>query len=68
MRRPAPAVLPAVLPAASLALAAACSSPEESGASPAMPDEQRALAEAEAMIPAAERPSPTATESTADGQ
>lgn len=41
--------------AALLALAAACSAQEEAGAPPATPDEQRALAEARAMIPADER-------------
>ena len=38
---------------------AACSSPEDAGAPPATPDEQRALAEAESMIPASERPAAT---------
>mgnify|MGYP000256380998 CR=1 FL=1 len=38
---------------------AACSSPEQASAPPAMPDEQRALAEAKAMIPADELPAQT---------
>ena len=35
---------------------AACSAPEEAGAPAATPDEERALAEARAMIPASELP------------
>jgi hypothetical protein len=50
--------------AAILALTAgACSSPEEAGAPPATLDEQRALTEAEAMIPAGELPAATPTPS-----
>lgn len=45
------------------ALAAACSDADEAGAPPATPDEQRALAEARAMIPADEiSPTPTPEE------
>ena len=45
-------------------LAAACTAPEDGGAPPVTPNEQRALAEARAMIPASERPpaTPAATE------
>jgi hypothetical protein len=38
-------------PAAMLALAAACSDADDAGPPPTTPDEQRALAEARAMIP-----------------
>lgn len=48
-------------PALLLAMAAACSSPEDTGPSPATNDEQRALAEAKAMIPAEELPPATPT-------
>lgn len=44
-----------------LALATACSSREDGGPSPATADEQRSLAEAEAMIPAEELPAATPT-------
>ncbi|HEU4821044.1 MAG TPA: hypothetical protein VFS87_07805 [Qipengyuania sp.] len=48
---------------AMFALAAACSDADEAGAPPATPDEQRALAEARAMIPADEiSPTPTPEE------
>jgi hypothetical protein len=59
-------------PAVLLVLATACSSQEEAGPPPATLDEQRALAEAESMIPPAElppaTPTATATESAADDQ
>lgn len=46
------------------ALAAACSAPEDAGAPPVTANEQRALAEARAMIPAEEiAPEPTPEES-----
>ena len=66
---------PAHLAAAALmALAAACSSAEEVNAPPVTLDEQRALAEAQAMILASELPTTTpaptlaATEPPPDGQ
>ncbi len=73
MRRSGPAAVPAAFrfagPAALMALAAACSPPGDAGAPPATPDEKRALAEAEAMIPPGELPpTPTAEEFPRDDQ
>ena len=68
MRRLAPALLAAAL----VELAAACSSPEDAGAPTATAEEQRALAEARAMIPESELPpataTPAVTESATDDQ
>ena len=52
----------ALAPALAPVLAAgACSSPQDAGTPPATPDERRALAEAETMIPAGERSPASAT-------
>lgn len=53
--------LAAALALAPALAAGACSSPEEAGAPPATPEEQRALADAEAMIPVDELSPASAT-------
>lgn len=47
------------------ALMAGCSSGDDVDVAPATPDEQKALAEAKAMIPESELPSPTPTANSA---